>query len=305
MRRLNRCTALAVFCGFCMIAQHAAAHADHDATHWWTFDPLVWAPALVIGVLYGKGVMLLQSKRHAIRAARPWAIASFCTGMIALFFAMIWPLDALGEISFAAHMAQHMLLMSAAAPLFVFADPAIPLLVGAPGFLRRRLTALHALLRGALRLLLQPRIAFSLHAIVIWVWHAPLPFELALRWPWLHVLEHFSFFGSALLFWIALARLGRRGGEGYGAAALWSLATLMHTGLLGALITFAPRLIYLSYADSRLLPALQDQQLAGLLMWVPAGLCYLIAGLGFCAAWLRNADRDDACAHESLRRDIQ
>lgn len=293
MRRL-------IFLVLCMLPPAAAAHGDADAHHWWTLDPWIWLPMLILSALYARGVYLLRSKNSPARSARPYAVAGFSAGMAALFFALIWPLDALGSISFAAHMAQHMLLIAVAAPLIALAEPAAPILQALPASWRHANASLGVLHQG-LQILLRPRIAFALHGFVIWIWHAPLLFEWALRWEWVHVLEHVSFLGSALLFWTALQHSGRgsrNSEQGYGAAALWTLATLMHTGLLGALLTFAPRLLYPIYADVEGfgLSPLEDQQLAGLLMWIPAGLCYLIAGLAYAALWLHSSEQRGSTA---------
>lgn len=271
----------------------AFAHAGEAHGNWWTLDPWVWLPMTVAVILYVRGMALLGAKRNAVAAGRPLAVTGFATGMAAVFLALIWPLDALGAVSFAAHMAQHMLLIAVAAPLLVLAQPSIPLMLALPRRWRRGLTAARARLNRLLRVLLVPGVAFSVHGAFIWLWHAPRLYELALRYEWVHVLEHVTFFGSALLFWTSLARLGKRGGQDYGAGAVWCLATLIHTGMLGALLTFAPRLMYQSYVgnDNLLLTPLEDQQLAGLVMWIPAGMCYLVAGLAFAAVWLRQAER--------------
>jgi putative membrane protein len=292
MRRLMRCWPLVLV----LTAPAARAHGDPSAGSWWSLDPWVWLPILFACAFWLRGILLLRVKRRVPRAAGLRPVCAFGAAICALFVALIWPLDALSAVSFAAHMAQHMLLMAVAAPLLVLAEPALPLMLGLPRRWRAAVGRAVNRLRKGLRPLLRPRVAFSIHGLVIWVWHAPLPFELALRMEWVHVLEHCAFFGSGLLFWAALLRSGREQADGYGAAALWCLATLIHTGMLGALITFAPRPIYASYndTDNHLLSPLEDQQLAGLLMWIPAGLCYLAVGLGFVAAWLRGAERRPA-----------
>ena len=268
----------------------ALAHGAADADHWWTLDPWVVIPLLLMALLWLRGVLALRAKNSSLRATQPWAISCLCAAMTASFLALVWPLDALGEVSQAAHMAQHMMLIAVAAPLFVLAEPALPLMAGLPQRWRRinhRLGWLHR----SVHALSRPQLAFALHATMIWLWHAPMLFEAALRSQAVHLLEHASFLGSALLFWNALQRTGRAGG--WGIAALWTLATMMHTGLLGALITFAQWPLYPHYStvEHALLPVMEDQQLAGLLMWVPAGLCYLIAGLGYAEAWLASAER--------------
>jgi putative membrane protein len=108
-----------------------------------------------------------------------------------------------------------------------------------------------------------------------------------------HTLQHLSFLGSALLFWWALIH-GREGLLGYGAAALYLFTTSVHSGVLGALITFARDVWYPAYArstESWGLTPLEDQQLGGLIMWIPAGLVYVFAGLMLVAGWMRESER--------------
>lgn len=275
MRRL-------IFVLACLPPPAAFAHAVGEAAGWWTLDTWVVGPMLLAMALYLRGILVLRAKGAARQVLRPIAVAGFCAGA-ALFLALVWPLDALGETSFAAHMGQHMMLIAVAAPLFALAQPAPVLLAALPASWRRVNASLGGLY-AVLRFLARPPLAFAIHGALVWVWHAPLLFELALHWRWLHVLEHLAFFGSALLFWFAMRNAARDG-----SAALWVLGTLMHTGLLGALITFAPRLLYPIYgqaANTGLTP-MEDQQLAGLLMWVPGSACYLAAGVWLAAAWLR------------------
>lgn len=270
----------------------AQAHARGDAPHWWTLDPWILLPLLVFGMLYIAGVIHLRGKAYAAFPARMPAIASAVLGVVALFFSLIWPLDAFSESSFAAHMAQHMILIAVAAPLLALARVSIPI-TSTIASASPVVAAWLALPRRWLRLCLTPSVAFFINGAVIWVWHAPLLFELALHSEAIHRLEHVSFLVAGYWYWSVLLREDKVNGEGYGAAALWSLSTLMHTGLLGALITFAPRPLYPTYIETQggIAAALEDQQLAGLLMWVPMAVPYLIGGLAFAGVWLRNVDK--------------
>ena len=200
-------------------------------------------------------------RRLSLPGLRPRAPWPFAGALLALFLALAWPLGELAHESFAAHMAQHMLLIGVAAPLLVLSRFTVPALRGA--------SWLGAVARTP------PATAFALHAVAIWAGHAPRVIRWTIEYGWVHALEHVALLGTAALFWWTLA--SRR--QAYGAAALWTLATLLHTGLLGALLTFSPRVLYRGYS-------LEDQQLAGLVMWIPGGLCYLAAGLAFAAAWL-------------------
>jgi putative membrane protein len=105
-------------------------------------------------------------------------------------------------------------------------------------------------------------------------------------------LQHSSFLVSAALFWWALIQ-GRQGPIGHGAAVLYVFTTSVHSAALGALLTFGPFPWYPAYAEGAAswgLTPLEDQQLGGLLMWVPGGVLYLIASLALLAGWLRQLE---------------
>lgn len=206
-----------------------------------------------------------------LRLRSPW---SFAAALLALLVALTGPLEALAEASLAAHMAQHMLLIAVAAPLLALSHPR-PRFGPLPVPARRAVAA--ALRR--LQPLARPRPAFALHAAAIWLAHAPRVVEWAAAYRPVHALEHVALLGTALAFWGALLRAHALRS---GAAPLLALGTLIHTGLLGALLALAPHALYSGYA-------LEDQQLAGLIMWVPGGLCYLVAGLAAAAAWVPRA----------------
>jgi putative membrane protein len=141
--------------------------------------------------------------------------------------------------------------------------------------------------------LTNPLAAWAIHAAALWVWHAPQLFEATLRRDLVHTLQHVCFLGSALLFWWALIH-GPQGLMGYGTAVLYVFTTSVHSGVLGALITFARTVWYPAYTQTTAswgLTALEDQQLGGLIMWVPAGLVYIVAGLALCAGWMRESER--------------
>jgi cytochrome c oxidase assembly factor CtaG len=135
------------------------------------------------------------------------------------------------------------------------------------------------------RVLMIPLVATVLHGLAIWTWHVPSFLDATLANESLHCLQHISFLGTALVFWWAILRRPKRE---YGLGAMHVFATMVHTSLLGALLTLAPRVFYpFQTADAPRfgLTPLEDQQLAGLFMWFPGGVIYLAAGL-LLAAWL-------------------
>jgi putative membrane protein len=135
-----------------------------------------------------------------------------------------------------------------------------------------------------------PVAAWAVHGLVIWAWHAPVLYELAVRREPVHALQHAMFVGTSMLFWWGLI-CGRYGRAGYGAAVFYVFTTAIHTGILGALFTIAPAPLYSVYARVAGIDALGDQQVAGLVMWIPAGILLTMMGLWLFAAWLGEAER--------------
>jgi putative membrane protein len=253
----------------------------------WSFEPWIVALMAASLAMYLLGVRGLWRRAGPARGIGIRQVACFAAGWLVLAGALTSPLDALGGALFSAHMVQHELLMVVAAPLFVLSRPLQAWTWALPGAWRQPLANAGRLrpVAATWRAITQPLGAWTLHAVALWGWHIPWLFEAALTNEWLHSLQHASFLGSALLFWWSvLGRAGRRP-DGIALASLFT--TLLHTGALGALLTFAPHPWYVHYAAGAFgLTALADQQLGGLVMWVPGGLAYMAAGLAIAAAWL-------------------
>src|SRR5215213_6680801 len=272
---------------------HEFGPADfEELRYWWAVDPGVVIPVVLSGLLYAMGaVRLRRVNTHAIGALE---IGCFIAGWLTLVIALISPLHPWGAVLFSAHMTQHELLMLVAAPLLVLGRPMIPFLWAFPKRTARHLstwtkaTAWQRIWGG----ITAPFVAWLIHAVLLWGWHVPFLFQATLRSEWAHGFQHASFFGSALLFWWAVLH-GRERALGYGAAVLYMFTTALHSSLLGALLTFSSTVWYPVYngtTPSWGLTALEDQQLGGLIMWIPAGIVYIIAGLALFAKWLRESE---------------
>jgi cytochrome c oxidase assembly factor CtaG len=257
--------------------------AHIEATEW-SWEPPVVALLAITFILYTLGARKLQR----------WQCAAFYGGWLSLVIALVSPLDHLSEKFFSAHMAQHEVLMVVAAPLFVLGRPLIAFLWAIP--LRWRLPmstwTQRAPVAAAWRAITNPLVATLVHAIALWTWHLPSLYQATLRSDAIHAVQHSSFLFSATLFWWALIH-GRWGRLGYGVAIGYLFITAVHSGALGALVTFAPSVIYPIYGD------LGDQQLAGLIMWIPAGVLLTIAAVALMAAWLKEAERRVALKEKS------
>jgi cytochrome c oxidase assembly factor CtaG len=264
-------------------------HNWHDLVRAWSFEPLVIISLIITALLFVIGLYRLKG-----RSIRAWEALCFAGGWLALFIALVSPVHAWGRVLFSAHMSQHEILMLVAAPLLVLGRPLIAFLWALPLSWSRRLGNLGKItwINRVWQGLTIPLVAWLLHAIALWTWHIPAFFDATLHSETVHTLQHLSFLLSALLFWWALIH-GPQGAMGYGAAVLYVFTTSIHSGALGALITVAGSVWYPSYAGltaSWGLTPLEDQQLGGLIMWIPAGLVYVIAGLALFAGWLREAD---------------
>lgn len=196
------------------------------------------------------------------------------------------PFERLAEGRFALHMVQHLTLVSVVAPLVALSRPATLLLAGAG--LRvadlpdapRRLGHRARPLTGSAAAVVAAALVMS---AVLWAWHVPALFDAAVGSPAVHALEHATMFGTALWFWFALVA---RRTPAHAALLAVLVAAVLH-GALGGLLTFAPRPLY--GPDS--VAGLADQQLAGLLMWVPGGIIHLVAAAALVAAMLAGAQR--------------
>jgi putative membrane protein len=185
--------------------------------------------------------------------------------------------------------------MALAAPLLVLGRPLVPLLWSIPAGWRRGFGSMpkRPWISRAWVCLVNPLVAWSIHLVALWGWHIPALFEATLTSDVVHSAQHLSFLGSALLFWWSLIR--RHGArKQYGAAVFYVFTTAVHTSILGAWLTFAPNLWYPLYGVTTEpwgLTPLEDQQLGGLIMWVPAGLTYLVAALALFYFWIQPPER--------------
>jgi putative membrane protein len=251
-------------------------------------EPWAAASLAASAVAYAIGVRRLWRRAGRGRGICAADVARFATGWLLVCAALLSPLDAWAERSFAAHMVQHEILMAAAAPFLVLGRPLEAWTWAlAPSWRVALGGAVRApWLRGSWRIATSPPGAWTLHAVALWAWHIPAVFEAALASEGVHIAQHACFLGTALFFWWSVFDRGRRDAD---AASLASLFTTMgHTGALGALLTFAQHPWYASYAAGPAfgLTPLEDQQLGGLIMWAPASLAYLAAALVIASRWL-------------------
>jgi putative membrane protein len=261
----------------------------------WNWDNWSWELGIVLPLVLLLGIYVAGAVRRGNASPLAWRHVSFAFGWLTLFLSLVSPLHELGEQLFSAHMLQHELLILIAAPLITAAHPGVTCLWAFSGRGRIGLGGLYRDVSHArwVRLLMAPLAAWLIHAVALWGWHLPALYQATLRSDWIHALQHLSFFQSALLFWSALYGIGRSAMR-YGAGVLYVFGTAVHCSALGALLTFSSVLWYPIYADSTLrwsLTPLEDQQLGGLLMWVPSGVVFIAISLLMFTKWLAESDR--------------
>jgi cytochrome c oxidase assembly factor CtaG len=261
-------------------------------------EPSALLAVLVVGFVYARGVRTVWARAGRGHGIRAWQATAFGSGLLVVVLALESPLDPLSADLFAVHMVQHLLLILVAAPLLVLAAPLAGVLWGLPPDVRQGTLVLGRRLPAWVS---RPAIAVALHVLAVWAWHLPGLYDAAVANAWVHAAEHACFVGSAALFWWAL--LHRR--RAYGAAVLYVFAMAIQSTALGALLTFARSPWYTSHLATTAawgLTALEDQQVAGLIMWVPGGLFYLAAALGLFGMWLKTDDAPGPALHTPARQ---
>jgi cytochrome c oxidase assembly factor CtaG len=280
-----------------MAAGPAWAHAGHNhgvESIPWTWDPGVTVPLGLSAVFYAAGFAKLFQRVKGGRQGLVRSGALFACGWLLLALAVVSPLHEAGERSFTLHMIEHEIIMLIAAPLLALSNPIATFLWAFPRDGRQALTNLgHArFVASPWRVLSDPVIATLLQGLAMWLWHAPALFDRALEHPAWHVAQHLSFLFSALLFWWAVARARPT------TAAMCLFVTSLVGGALGALMALSSSPWYAVYAAMGMAPfgltPQQDQQLAGLLMWIPGGLVHAGAALFILGRYLQATERRHA-----------
>lgn len=247
----------------------------------WHLDhAVVWALPITL-MVYARGWLHLHRQVPAVYPV--WRLIAFAGGLAIVFVAVASPIDEYGGVLLLAHMTQHMLLMMVAPPLIWLGQPVVPCLRGLPAWVVKRALGpwlWSRPLRAAGRFLIHPMVCWLAFAIAFTVWHLPPLYELALRSEGSHDVQHACFFTASLLFWWPVIGV-------WPAAHRWPrwtmipylvAADLVNT-VLSATLTFAPHVLYPHYTQvprvSGLSP-LDDQALAGVIMWVPGSLAFLL-----------------------------
>lgn len=264
---------------------HSAGHDSHasDVAWWklWSWSPLVLASLALISIVYATGWYQRHNLRKESQVSR-WSTYAFASGMATLFVALVSPLDFYSEELNSVHMVQHTLIMMVAAPLIALGSPGYLALWVIPASAWKKIGRYQRFVSQTLRASRfgHPIAVSLLYAFTLWIWHVPVLYEAALRDQRVHDLQHVAFFAASYLFWRVLFDPYGRRILNAGAGVLYLFATSMHAMILGVLMALSPAAWYSHYAKTAPhygLSALQDQQIAGYIMWMPAGTTYVVA----------------------------
>jgi len=279
---------------FAFAAAPSAAHGGHEQreTPGWTLDPVILLPLAILLILFLVGRRRIAARSKLERAAGNW----FLGGWLVLSLALLSPLHQGGERSFTLHMIEHELIMLVATLMMSVAPVGGTFAWGLPDGLRKLLgRGWRTPFAAVWKRLTEPVTATIVQALVLWVWHAPALFDRALQVPAWHAAQHLSFIIASLAFWRAMLSL-RQGNELLGALCLF--LTSLVEGALGALMALSNSAWYSNYAAMNLtgigLDPTSDQQMAGLVMWIPGGLIHGAAALALLYRWLKRSGEHHA-----------
>jgi putative membrane protein len=240
----------------------------------WTFEPGVLIGVAVVGGAYLTRWLRVRRGPSALRAAEApvWRLCSMLAALLTAIIALVSPVDGLADQLFLMHMVQHMLLLDLV--------PILAILSLTKVILRPVTRAVRELERSA-GAIAHPAFAVVLYIAVIWAWHIPAAYDLALRHPVIHVAEHVSFLAAGSLYWWHLLSpiRARMRLDGMG-PVVYMASTKLFVGALGMGLAFAPSALYPYYVHhARVwgLSADDDQSIAGLIMAVEQSLVMGVA----------------------------
>src|SRR5271165_1492816 len=250
----------------------------------WAIPPAATFALALTALLYLRGWWLLR--RAGLPYLPSWRALTFLLGLFSLWVALASPLDTFSGFVVTAHMLQHMLLMMVAPPLILLGAPLVPMVRGLPIFAAREFAGpfLNWPVAGRIgRTLTHPVCALLLMGVAMFAWHTPALYELALRSPAWHQVEHACFFVTSLIFWWPVV-------QPWPSTAQWPrwamvpyllVADLQNTAL-SAILVFSDRVLYPSYSSTPRLfsfSALEDQIAAGAIMWVLGSLAFVVPAI--------------------------
>lgn len=263
----------------------------------WNLHPLIVGTLAFASWRYMDMTWHLWARTRTGNGVRRSQVYAFWVSVIALFIALVSPLDALSEMLFSVHMIQHLVLILISPALFAYALPPQVMLWMIPTRWRRKLIRIshtNRLLQHSSQILNSPLIVGMMFAMTLWGWHIPSLYTAALVNPTLHIVEHASFVIVAYLFWLQILNQHQMVTT-IGTRILLLFVTTLQITLLALMIMLSSTIWYPIYMSENLsrwgITALQDQQIGGLLMWLPGGLLFISMMLYLLHSWFQSMNQ--------------
>jgi putative membrane protein len=286
-----------------------AAHSLGDLLSGWdVLDPLAFL-VLLAAAAYLFGAFRIASRSRTSILDRKRIYAGI-TGYASLYIALAGPFDAFAPEAFWLHMTQHIIISMISAPLMLLSSPMAAFLWAMPETMRMGagdLLKRDGAIQRVMRWLIDPRITVPLFIGTLYAWHAPALFSAALNNNYVHYLQHFTFFTtSALFWWPIIGPAPVRSKLRYPARLLYLLSVVTPTAVLASVITMTHSVIYKDYLGSPMhwgMTPLEDQTLAGLILWIPGNALYLAALTAIFFTWASHESKGAVTAPtKPLRR---
>src|SRR5215469_3419964 len=279
---------------------------SEDVLRSWSIPPSTSFALALAAVVYLRGWILLQLAH--VPYVPLWRATGFLLGLLSVWVALASPLDTFAGFVLTAHMLQHIMLMMVAPPLVLLGNPLIPLVRGLPKFAAREFAGPFLNWRVATRVgntLTQPVVSLLLMGIVMFAWHVPQMYELALHSAAWHEVEHACFFVVALIFWWPVVQPW----PSQARSPRWTmvpylvLADVQNTAL-SAILVFGDRVLYPTYAVVPRLfgSALEDQATAGAMMWVIGSLAFALPAVAIAVKCLSTSASQSRTVPRSASR---
>ncbi len=284
---------------FVVIGADAHGGIDSGQNPWtaWNTNPLPTVLLLMAAYLYMNGLANWERPSHPVNN---WQKASFFFGLFLIFVALQSPLDPIADHMLSFHQVQHFLLRMMA-PLFVLLGaPLTPMLRGLPvwalqGIVKPTVKNEHA--RKAYNLLTNPVFTVGFFMGSLYLWQFPGAFNLALRNDAVHALMHLTMSASGFLFWwVIIDPKPHRSRLHYGLRVLYLGLIVLPNTVLGAAITFSKSLLYSAYAEVNQpydISLMTDQQLGGLMLWVPGDMMSVLAAGVVMIMWYQREEAEN------------
>jgi cytochrome c oxidase assembly factor CtaG/cytochrome c551/c552 len=292
-----------VLFGLCS-ATGASAHdvGEHSQTAAATIRSLEIALISLSCFAYAAGVLRIRREIGSHQVVRNWQVLSFAAAIGLFIFILSPQVDEVTDALFSAHMGQHLVLMLVIPPLLVWSRPVLVMLWALPRGWRKGFATSRTAqwIRWTIWHLMHPLCVAVLFLGTFSFWHLPRPYAWSLENEWVHTFEHLSFVVTALMFWTLVIEPSGRRRMSFIPTMLYVSAIAVLSGLPGALMILSPVVLFKAHGNAALqwgLTPLEDQQIAGLIMWVPAGIFFLIPIAWLFVKSLQDAERRQAIAH--------